>query len=294
MERMLRNKSAIIIFLLPALLLYTAIVFIPIVASIYFSFFKWDVINPMKFIGVDNYIRMFTRDAVFMTSIKNMMILLFVSLVIQQGLGFLLAILITGSIKGKEWFKNIFFFPAVISSVAVGMMWSFIYNPEIGMLNKLLEVMGLSSLTNDWLSQPDTAMWAVSFVVGWQYLGYTMILYIAAIQNIPAHIFESARIDGAVGWKMVWHMTIPLVQPIMKVTTILITIGSLKFFDLVFVMTGGGPANKTQVFASYLYGRSFRQFEYGYGDALSVILLLMCLAATVLINMLFRKSSVEY
>ncbi|ODP27227.1 putative ABC transporter permease protein YesP [Paenibacillus nuruki] len=294
MERMLRNKSAIILFLLPALLLYTAIVFIPIVASIYFSFFKWDVISPMKFIGMDNYTRMFTRDSVFFTSIKNMMILLFVSLVIQQGLGFLLAILITGSIKGKEWFKNIFFFPAVISSVAVGMMWSFIYNPEIGMLNKLLDVLGMSSLANDWLSQPDTAMWAVSFVVGWQYLGYTMILYIAAIQNIPAHIFESARIDGAVGWKVVWHMTIPLVQPIMKVTTILITIGSLKFFDLVFVMTGGGPANQTQVLASYLYGRSFRQFEYGYGDALSVILLLMCLVATVLINMIFRKSSIEY
>ncbi len=294
MEKVLRNKKAILFFLLPALLLYTAFVFVPIIASFYYSFFKWDVISPKKFIGFDNYVRMFTRDDVFVTSIKNMLIVLVVSLVFQQVVGFMVAVFITGKIRGKEWFKNIFFFPAIISTVAVGLMWSFIYKPDIGLINSLLGAVGLDSWKHQWLFEPKTAMWAVSFVVGWQYMGYTMIMYVAAIQNVPESIFESARIDGAVGWKLVRYMTIPLVKPIIKVTTILISIGSLKFFDLVFVMTGGGPANRTQVLASYLYGRSFGQFEYGYGDALAVILLLMCLLITVVINGLFRKADLEY
>lgn len=174
MERVLRNKAAILFFLLPALVLYTAIVFVPILASVYYSFFQWDVISPKKYIGFDNYVRMFTRDDIFITSIKNMVILLLVSLVLQQVLGFLLALFITGRIRGKEWFKNIFFFPAVISTAAVGMMWSFIYKPDIGLINSFLGLIGLDSWKHQWLFDPSTAMWAVSFVVSWQYIGYTI------------------------------------------------------------------------------------------------------------------------
>lgn len=293
MDRLLRKKSTIVLFILPALLMYTAIVFIPIVVSIYFSFYHWDVISPRKFAGLDNYIRMFTRDEVFITSIKNMGFLLVTSLIFQQGFGFLLAVLLHSKIKGKELFKNIFFLPAVISTVAVGMMWKFIYEPQMGVLNELLRAVGLEGWARQWLFDPNTAMWAIAIVVSWQFIGYSMILYLAAIQNISEEVFESARIDGATGWKLVRYMTLPLVRPIIHVNTILISIGSLKFFDLVFVMTGGGPANRTQVLASYLYNRAFRQFEYGYGDALAVILMLMCLLLTLVINFIFRKSNTE-
>jgi raffinose/stachyose/melibiose transport system permease protein len=278
----------------PAFLLYTAIVFIPILASVYYSFFKWDVLSPPKFIGLDNFIRMFTKDDIFVTSVKNMLFLTVTSIVLQQFFGFLLAVFITSKIKGKEFFKNVFFYPAVIASVAVGLMWTFIYDPKFGLLNGFLRLIGLESLQRQWLFEQSTAMWAITLVVCWQYIGYTMILYVAAIQNIPRDIFESARIDGAVGWRLIRYMTIPLVKPIIKVNMILITVGSLKFFDLVYAMTRGGPAHSTSVLAMHMYNRSFRQYEYGYGDALAVVLLIMCLVATLVINLLFRKAETEY
>ncbi|MBW5445736.1 ABC transporter permease subunit [Cohnella sp. CFH 77786] len=294
MEKLLRKKTTILFFTVPALLFYTAIVFVPILFSIYYSFFSWDAISPRKYVGLDNFVRMFTKDDVFVTSVKNMLFLTVTSIVFQQVLGFMLAVFITSRIKGKEFFKNVYFFPAVISSVAVGMLWTFIYDPGIGLLNGFLGLIGLGSLQHQWLYEPATAMWAITTVVSWQYVGYTMILYVAAIQNVPGEIFESARIDGAVGWRLVRTMTIPLVRPIIKVSTVLITIGSLKFFDLVFVMTRGGPADSTTVLALHMYSRSFSQLEYGYGDALAVVLLAMCLAATMIIHAIFRKSEVEY
>jgi len=290
----LRSRTSILFFMTPAFLLYTAIVFIPILASVYYSFFKWDVLSPPKFIGLDNFIRMFTKDDIFVTSVKNMLFLTVTSIVLQQFFGFLLAVFITSKIKGKEFFKNVFFYPAVIASVAVGLMWTFIYDPKFGLLNGFLRLIGLESLQRQWLFEQSTAMWAITLVVCWQYIGYTMILYVAAIQNIPRDIFESARIDGAVGWRLIRYMTIPLVKPIIKVNMILITVGSLKFFDLVYAMTRGGPAHSTSVLAMHMYNRSFRQYEYGYGDALAVVLLIMCLVATLVINLLFRKADTEY
>lgn len=290
----MRSRTSILFFMTPAFLLYTAIVFIPILASVYYSFFKWDVLSPPKFIGLDNFIRMFTKDDIFVTSVKNMLFLTVTSIVLQQFFGFLLAVFITSKIKGKEFFKNVFFYPAVIASVAVGLMWTFIYDPKFGLLNGFLRLIGLESLQRQWLFEQSTAMWAITLVVCWQYIGYTMILYVAAIQNIPRDIFESARIDGAVGWRLIRYMTIPLVKPIIKVNMILITVGSLKFFDLVYAMTRGGPAHSTSVLAMHMYNRSFRQYEYGYGDALAVVLLIMCLVATLVINLLFRKAETEY
>lgn len=290
----MRSRTSILFFMTPAFLLYTAIVFIPILASVYYSFFKWDVLSPPKFIGLDNFIRMFTKDDIFVTSVKNMLFLTVTSIVLQQFFGFLLAVFITSKIKGKEFFKNVFFYPAVIASVAVGLMWTFIYDPKFGLLNGFLRLIGLESLQRQWLFEQSTAMWAITLVVCWQYIGYTMILYVAAIQNIPRDIFESARIDGAVGWRLIRYMTIPLVKPIIKVNMILITVGSLKFFDLVYAMTRGGPAHSTSVLAMHMYNRSFRQYEYGYGDALAVVLLIMCLVATLVINLLFRKADTEY
>jgi raffinose/stachyose/melibiose transport system permease protein len=284
MDKMLRRGSTIAFFISPALILYSAIVFLPILASIYFSFFEWDILSPPEFTGFGNYIRMVTEDDVFFHAIWNMLFLLGTSLVFQLTLGFFLAVLLTGKITGREFYKNVFFLPAVLSSVAVGMMWTFIYDPKIGIINTLLHAVGLDSWEKLWLSNPSTAMWAISVVVSWQFVGNYMVLFIAAIKNISEEVLEAARLDGAIGWKLVWYITIPLVKPIIKVCIIMISVGSLKFFDLIFVMTGGGPANATEVLASHLYKRSFQQLEYGYGDALSVVLMVLCLIVTVLIN----------
>lgn len=293
MDKMLRKGSTIAFFITPALFLYSAIVFIPIIASIYLSFFDWDVLNPMKFIGLDNYTRMFSDDDIFFITIRNVLFLLVTSLVIQLPFGFFLALILTGNVRGKDFFKLVFIMPAFLSSVAVGMMWTFIYHPQIGIINNLLDWLGLDSLKHLWLSEPKTVMWAVTAVVSWQFIGYTMILFIAAIQNISDEIFEAARLEGAIGWKLVWHITMPLLKPIIKVNTILISIGSLRFFDLVYVMTGGGPANVSQTLVGYLQKRSFGQLEYGYGNSLAVILLVMCLIVTFAINKLIPTKDIE-
>jgi raffinose/stachyose/melibiose transport system permease protein len=293
MDKMLRKGSTIAFFITPALLLFSVIVFIPILVSVYFSFFDWDILSPRKFVGLGNYIRMVTDDDVFFHAIWNMLFLLATSVVFQLTFGFFLAVLLTGKIRGKEFYKNVFFLPAVLSSVAVGMMWTFIYNPKIGIINTLLHSLGLDSMEKLWLSNPNTAMWAITVVVSWQFVGNYMILFIAAIKNISEEIFEAAHLDGAIGWRLVWYITIPLVKPIIKVCIIMISVGSLKFFDLIYVMTGGGPANATEVLASYLYKRSFQQMEYGYGDALSVVLMVLCLIVTLLINKFITTSDVE-
>jgi len=294
MEGMLRNKKMILLFVGPALLMYLLILFVPIVSSIYYSFFKWNLVSPMKFIGLDNYIRMFTWDDVFPITIRNVLVIIFVSVTFQQAFGFFLAVILTGKIKGRNFFKNIIFMPAVFSSVAVGLMWTFIYNPQIGIVNTILRAIGLDNLAKSWLIEPKIAIWAIGVVAIWQYTGYSMILYSAAILNIPNSINESASIDGATSWKRIRYITLPLVKPIIRINIVLACIGSLKFFDLIYVMTGGGPSRATEVLASYIYSRAFTQFQYGYGSALSIVLLIICLAITAIIYKLFKVEDIQY
>lgn len=294
MHDILKNKKTIVFFLLPALLLYTAIVIISIIQAIYYSFFSWDALSPRVFIGIDNYVRMFTKDPLFSKSLKNVFVILIFSVIVQQIVGFVWAVLLARKVRGKAMFRNIFFAPAVISSVAVGLVWTFIFHPNIGALNAFMELIGLESWTRAWLQDQQTALWAISFVTSWQYAGYSMILFLAAIQNIPSSIFESAQIDGAGSWTIVRRIILPLIKPMIKVNTILISIGSLKFFDLVYAMTGGGPVHRTEVLASYIYTRSFKNFEYGYGNAMSIVLLLVCLGFTILANTLLKTDKVEY
>lgn len=294
MNVILQNKKTIVLFLLPALLLYTGVVIFSIIEAAYYSFFSWNALSPKVFIGFDNYIRMLTKDGLFVSSLLNILFILAFSVIFQQLAGFVWAVLLSGKVRGKAAFRNIFFAPAVISSVAIGLMWTFIFHPNIGLINTLLEAVGLESWTRMWLQDKHTALWAVSFVTSWQYAGYSMILFLAAIQNIPSSIFESAKIDGAGSWTIIRRITLPLIKPMIKVNTILICIGSLKFFDLVYAMTGGGPAHRTEVLASYIYTRSFQNFEYGYGNAMSIVLLLVCIGFTVAANTLLKTEDLEY
>lgn len=294
MNALTRDRKTIALFLLPALGLYVALVVFSILSAFYYSFFSWDALSPKTFVGLKNFIRMFTIDDVFLLSLRNVLFILVFSVVFQQIVGFLWAVLLSGKLRGKNVYRNLFFSPAVISSVAVGLMWSFIFHPTIGLLNQLLHFAGLESLARQWLLDPKTALWAIAFVTSWQYAGYSMVLFLAGIQNIPPNIFESAKIDGAGPLAVIRHITLPMIKPIIKVNTILITVGSLKFFDLVYAMTGGGPVHRTEVLASHIYTRSFQYFEYGYGNALSIILLLICLLCTVVINMAFVTEELEY
>jgi len=294
MESMLRNRRTILAFMAPAVVLFLAFVLYPIGTSLYYGMFSWDLIHKMRFLGVGNYVRMIRDDDVFPVAIRNIFFFMGTSLLIQLIIGYCLAVVLTGGMLFKNALKNIYFLPAVIPSVAVGLLWSFIYSPDIGIVNGFLRAIGLGQFARPWLLQTGSSLWAITLTISWQYTGYAVVIFVAAIQNIPPAIREAARIDGAGAFRMVRFVTIPLTMDVIRVETVLVAIGSLKLFDLVFIMTGGGPVHSTEVLATYIYQRAFRQLEYGYGDALSLVLLGLCLCMTILINRVFRSLRVEY
>jgi len=173
----------------------------------------------------------------------------------------------------------------------IGQLWKTIYNPAPmgGMINQILIGLGLESWTHSWLTEPKIAIFSIIVVALWQYLGYHILIQFTGIQNIPADIYEAAKIDGASGFKADRYVTLPLIVPIFKISVVLSFIGSLQSFDLIMVMTGGGPANATNVLASYMYNMSFLSMKYGYGSAIASFLVVVCLAATLVINLLFNR-----
>lgn len=294
MEFMRKNKKTILAFVLPALIIYTAIVMIPILFSVYYSFFRWNILDTIKFTGLNNYINLFSKDAIFIKSMKNTFLLMFWSLVIQTPLAIALAIAISGRIKGKRYFKTVFFLPNILSSVAIGLLWTFVYNPEFGIVNRLLSSVGLGKFIRLWLADEKTVMGSVIAVICWQFVGYHMIIYLAAIENIPADLKEAALIDGVNQFGMIMHIILPLIKPIIGIDTVLMATGSLRFFDLIYVMTNGGPNHASEVIASYMYYKSFRDYQYGYGSAVSVVLLILCLIVTFILKKAFKSEEIQY
>lgn len=294
MESMLRNKKTILTFLLPALFIYAVIVILPVINSIYYSAFKWNIVDVKKFVGLKNYIQLFTQDDIFKNGIRNTFLLLALSLVIQIPVAIMLAIALSKKLKGKRYFKTVFFLPNILSSVAVGLLWTFIYNPDFGIINKILTGIGLENLAKLWLADEKTVLPAIIVVICWQFVGYHMILYLAAIENIPSSLNEAAQIDGVNSWTMIKHITLPLIKPVIGIDAVLIATGSLRFFDLIYVMSNGGPNHASEVMASYMYVKSFRDMQYGYGSAISVVLLALCLVVTFILNRLFKAEDMQY
>ncbi len=294
MDAMLKNKRTILIFILPALTVYLAIVLAPIINSLFYSFFSWNIVGDKKYIGLKNFIQLFTMDDIFKLSLKNTFLLITVSMAVQTPLAILLALSLTGRLPGKRYFKTVFFMPNIMSSVAVGLLWVFIYNPEFGIVNKLLTAIGLENLTRLWLAEEATVLPSILVTICWQFIGYHMILYLAALENVPSSLKEAALIDGANSRSMFWHITLPLIKPIMGIDLIFIATGSLRFFDLIYVMSNGGPNHASEVLASYMYVKSFRNLQYGYGSAISVILLAFCLGISWLLRKTFDTQDLEY
>ena len=232
-----------------------------------------------------NYADLFSKDAIFRTALKNSIFFALFSLVTQQAVGLLLAVVLSNLRWGKNLYKNIIYLPCVLSSAALGLLFSFLLKPNMG-LNQLLAVFGIKG--PNWLMSVKgtipLTMWVIGVVALWIYVGTTMMLYMAGISGIDNSLMEAAYIDGATKSQTFFHVTLPLLKPMMKTTVSLTLIGSLKFFDLVYNMTQGGPNNKTQNLATWLYFEGFAYFKYGYASAISVVLLLLCLLATFIVN----------
>ncbi|PWW33710.1 MULTISPECIES: carbohydrate ABC transporter permease [Paenibacillus] len=287
MNAVFSNKTTIAIFVLPTVVLFCAIVLIPIFVSSYYSLLDWNGIGKGVFIGLDNYVEMF-KDPRVLNSIKNSLLFAGASVFIQLPISLLLALVLASSVKGEGFYRTVYFIPVLISTVVIAQLWSKIYNADYGLLNALLESVGLSHLAQDWLGQKNTAL-AASFVPTlWQYVGYHMLLMYAGAKSISQDIVEAAKMDGASRLRTAFSITIPLMRPILKVCLIFSVIGAFKVFDLIYVLTGGGPLFTTEVPSTLMYSTIFSTYRYGYGSAISVFIILECLICTVLINKWFK------
>ena len=291
MNKLLKNPIWIILFIAPALFLFTVVLFVPICEAIYYSFTDYKTLYEKHFIGFDNYIKLFTNDAKMKIALKNSIFFMVFSCVTQLIFGLILAAILTNIKKGRNLFKNIYYLPCVLSSAALGLMWMFVFNPKLG-INKILESVGILEDCADgpgWLF--DTSGFiilpiiVISFVALWQYVGQSMMLYMAQISGISNDIYEAAAIDGCTKRQAFFRITLPLIRPMVATAMSLNAIGSLKFFDLVYNMIPdkylGG---KAYVLATHLYDQAFKFSKLGYGSAIGVVLLVMCLVITVFIN----------
>lgn len=287
MNSVFSNKTAIAIFVLPTFLIFSAIVLVPIFVSSYYSLLDWNGIGKGVYVGFHNYAEMFT-DSRALHSIRNSLLFAAASIFIQLPISLVLALILASNVKGEGFYRTVYFIPVLISTVVIAQLWSKIYNADYGLLNSLLESVGLSNLVQDWLGQKKTALIASFIPTLWQYIGYHMLLMYAGARSISADIFEAAKIDGASRVRTAFLITIPLMRPILKVCLVFSVIGAFKVFDLIYVLTGGGPFFTTEVPSTLMYTSIFDAFRYGYGSAISVFIIAECLLFTLIINKFFK------
>lgn len=264
--------------LAPALLLIGVLVLIPSVLAVVGSFYEFGITSQnWVFVGLGNYARAMA-DPVFWTALKNNIFLIIGSIITQVGLGTLFAALLDRGVRrGNTFYRTMIFMPVIISSIAVAFVWILIFDPNVGPLNAMIKGLGLTPPKLGWLGDPNISLYMLLVIAAWQNVGFQMVLVLAGLQAIPKELYEAASLDGAKGWRAFVHITLPGIRNVLMVGTLICIIGGLKVFDLVFVTTGGGPANATQVIGSYTYLQAFTLGNMGYADALSVILLVVAL-----------------
>ena len=294
MDKLLRDKKAICIFVAPGIILFTFVLFIPICQSVYYSLCEYDALSKPEFVGLKNYIKLLTSDDTMKIALKNSIFFMIFSALSQLIVGLLLAALLTNVNKGRNFFKNIYYLPCVLSSAALGLLWMFIFSTKLG-INQVLAMFGIEGPL--WLMDVsgfiNLPMKVIAFVALWQYVGQSMMLYMAQISGINKTLYEASYIDGATKPQAFWHVTMPLIRPMVATAMSLNCIGSLKFFDLIFNMTEAGPNHQTEVLATHLYMQGFKYFKYGYASAIGVVLLALCLFVTFLINKYVKIDNYE-
>jgi len=275
--------ATVVAFILPSAVLYTVMVIFPVVQAAYFGFFKWNGLGPAtNFVGLENYIRILSDD-IFQHALLHNLLIILLSLVIQLPLALFCALLVRRSLRGRAYFRMIYFMPFVLSEVITGLIWSFIYHPRAGLLNWVLHLILPSWDPPSWLGTPNVlVLFSIFVTITWKYFGYHMILYVAGLQNISSEVEEAAQIDGATSGQITRYIIIPLLGPTIRLTIFLSVLGSLQFFDLVWVMTQGGPANASNTMATYMYQFGFLRTQLGYGSSIAVIMFLICFGFSLL------------
>lgn len=289
MNKVRRNKKAILVFIGPAAILFIGIIILPIFMSGYYSLLEWDGIGKGTFIGFQNYIDLFTSKSVgFPKTLVNAFLLAILSVLIQLPLALGLALLLSKKIKGESFFVSVFFIPVLMSTVVIGQLWMKIYNPDYGIVNMFLQAIGLDNWCRVWLGEQNTALMAVFVPIIWQYVGYHMLLLYAGIKSISPELREAAKIDGATESQLARHIIIPLLQPTLKICTIFSVTGSLKAFDIIYVLTNGGPAHASEVPSTLMVNMIFGRSKYGFGSSIAIFIIFMCFFFATVIQKGFK------
>jgi len=250
-------------------------VFLPLIAAVYYSLFDWSGFGPLiDFVGLDNYTQALT-DPTFQAAIGHNLFIVFASLIVQLPLSIALALLLHGRIRGRTGLRLLVFTPYVLSEAVTAVIWLSLLQPN-GAVDGLLRGVGLGDFVQLWLGDGNVVMFTLFAVITWKYIGFGIILFLAGLQGVPEELREAASIDGASGWQTTRMIVIPLLGPTIRIWAFLSIIGSLQLFDIVWIMTLGGPAGSSTTMASYLIDRGFRRYEFGYGSAVAIILFVFC------------------
>ena len=276
--------------LFPALCIYVIFLIYPMVDSLVVSLHKWDGVSAERvFVGLNHYGEFF-KDPMSRLVLRNNLLWMVFTLIFPTSIGLGLAIVLDKNIPGKLLFRSIFYLPAILPMVAVGLIWAWIYNPFFGVVNTFLKAVGLASWTHGWLSEAETALPSVMVTSAWKNVGLPMILFLAGLQSIPREMYEAAKIDGAGAFQCFRYITIPSLRETFVIVISLLVVSGLKIFDLVYVMTWGGPGRKTQVLATWMYFNTFIYHNAGYGSAIAWIMtIVIMLIAFPYIRLMSKK-----
>lgn len=267
----------------PALGIFTIFTIVPMASVVYFSLTKYNgFVGTPEFVGFDNFIRIFSGDERIMGALGHTGIYAFFYVFVQIVVAFLLAVLLERAIRGASFYRAAFFLPVVISSVAVAFTWSFMFDPNAGSINTLLRSVGLDALAQDWLGNYDLALYSVILVDLWRNIGFSIVIFIAGLGTIPVETIEAARIDGAGRWAMLRHITVPLMQPTIILVAVLAINGALRAFDTVYLMTGGGPGNQTELYMTLAFDKAFVNRQFGLSSAMSILVVLVLVPIAIL------------
>lgn len=282
-----------IVFLLPTVLLLLVFVVWPILESGRLSFTQWTGLGKSQsYIGFSNWLRLL-QDGVFWKALLNNLILAVLSIAVQIPIGLALAVLLDKGGRRFRIFKLGYFMPLLVSSVAIGFLFKYLYDPNFGLLNAVLNSVGLKALAKSWLGDPNIALYAVLAVICWQFIPFYMLIFQAALASIPSELRDAALIDGATENQFFWRIVLPMLQGTIRTSAVLSLIGSLRYFDLIYVLTGGGPSGSTELMATYMYKQAFASFNFGYGSTVAVALILVVMLMSGLTLLVTRRFQTE-
>lgn len=278
------TRLTIAIFLLPAILTYLVFILYPIFDTFVISLYRWNGISPTRtFVGLDNYTTLL-QESRFWFAFRNNMYVVLLSIFVQIPLGLVMALVLFSKIKGKKILNVLFFLPYLMSTVAVGLLWIFMYDPVNGPVNRLFNLFGMQSV--HWLAGGTSSLIAILIVIAWQFAPFYMILFRAAMVGIPEEHYESAEIDGASETQKFFYITLPSIMPTIVSSSILAVVGSLKTFAIFYVMTGGGSGISTDILGTFMYRQAFINFNMGYSSAIAAIMFIVALISVIIIQLI--------